>query len=155
VVPQPGAQGAARAPLAGQFLDVDGARLHYVEFGEGPPVVPLHGSLVLLQDFIGSGLIDLLRQRYRVIAFDMPGFGYSTRPRDLLWTAQAGPPGICLDSACALSVASPPTREVVRVLPGGEISHRVPTDGDALACALGGDERRTLVVLSTALFDRS
>jgi pimeloyl-ACP methyl ester carboxylesterase len=43
----------------------------------------------LLQDFIGSGLVDRLAQRHRVIAFDRPGFGYSERRRDRLWTAQA------------------------------------------------------------------
>ncbi|WP_235025363.1 alpha/beta fold hydrolase [Caballeronia terrestris] len=49
----------------------------------------LHGNTVLLQDFICSGLIDRLSERHRVIAFDRPGFGYSERPRDRLWTAQA------------------------------------------------------------------
>ncbi|WOD14691.1 alpha/beta fold hydrolase [Paraburkholderia kirstenboschensis] len=44
---------------------------------------------MLLQDFIASGLIDRLAQRHRVIAFDRPGFGFSGRPRDRLWTAQA------------------------------------------------------------------
>jgi len=74
-------------PPAGRFIDVDGVRLHYVEKGEGSPVVLLHGNTVLLQDFIGSGLLDRLAERHRVIAFDRPGFGHSKRPRDRLWTA--------------------------------------------------------------------
>ncbi len=76
-------------PPIGKFIDVDGVRLHYVERGEGAPVVLLHGNTVLLQDFIASGLIDDLAQRHRVIAFDRPGFGFSERPRDRLWTAEA------------------------------------------------------------------
>ena len=76
-------------PPAGAFLEVEGVRLHYVERGEGPPVVLLHGNAVLLQDFDGSGLINALAARHRVIAFDRPGFGYSERPRDRLWTAAA------------------------------------------------------------------
>jgi pimeloyl-ACP methyl ester carboxylesterase len=76
-------------PPIGRFLEVDGVRLHYIEQGEGSPVVLLHGNAVLLQDFIGSGLIDRLAQRHRVIAFDRPGFGYSERPRDRLWTVSA------------------------------------------------------------------
>jgi pimeloyl-ACP methyl ester carboxylesterase len=43
----------------------------------------------MLQDFLASGLVDRLVERYRVIAFDRPGFGYSRRPRDRLWTARA------------------------------------------------------------------
>ncbi len=76
-------------PPAGRFVEVDGVRLHYIEKGEGPPVVLLHGNMVFLQDFIGSGLLDRLAKRHRVIAFDRPGFGHSERPRGRLWTAQA------------------------------------------------------------------
>jgi pimeloyl-ACP methyl ester carboxylesterase len=76
-------------PPIGQFVEVDGVRLHYVERGEGPPVVLLHGNAVLLQDFLASGLIDSLAQEHRVIAFDRPGFGFSERPRDRLWTPTA------------------------------------------------------------------
>lgn len=76
-------------PPIGRSIEADGVRLHYVDRGEGPTVVLLHGNAVLLQDFIASGLINLLATRYRVIAFDRPGFGYSERPRDRLWTPGA------------------------------------------------------------------
>jgi len=75
-------------PPAGGFVEVDGVPIHYVDIGEGPAVVLLHGNAVLLQDFIASGLIDRLSERHRVIAFDRPGYGHSGRPRDRLWTAQ-------------------------------------------------------------------
>ncbi|MDR5763176.1 MULTISPECIES: alpha/beta hydrolase [unclassified Caballeronia] len=52
-------------------------------------MVLLHGNLVTAQDFLASGLFDRLSRRYRVIAFDRPGFGYSERPRGRLWTPQA------------------------------------------------------------------
>ena len=77
------------SPPVGRFVDVNGVRLHYVDKGEGPAVVLLHGNTLLLQDFVASGLIDRLAGRHRVIAFDRPGFGHSDRPRDRLWTAQA------------------------------------------------------------------
>jgi pimeloyl-ACP methyl ester carboxylesterase len=73
-------------PPTGRMLDIDGVRLHYVERGDGPPVVLIHGNAVSHRDFVASGLIDLLAQTHRVIAFDRPGFGHSTRPRDRLWT---------------------------------------------------------------------
>jgi pimeloyl-ACP methyl ester carboxylesterase len=76
-------------PPAGSFVEVDGVPIHYLDKGEGPTVVLLHGNAVLLQDFVASGLIDRLAERHRVIAFDRPGFGFSGRPRDRLWTAQA------------------------------------------------------------------
>jgi pimeloyl-ACP methyl ester carboxylesterase len=82
-------QAEQRHPPVGRFVDVDGVALHYLERGEGTPVVLLHGNVVLLQDFIAGGLFDALAERYRVIAFDRPGFGYSSRPRDRVWTPDA------------------------------------------------------------------
>lgn len=76
-------------PPVGRFIEVDGTRLHYIDEGEGPLIVLLHGNLVMLQDYVASGLFDRLAKHHRVIAFDRPGFGYSERPRDRLWTPQA------------------------------------------------------------------
>jgi pimeloyl-ACP methyl ester carboxylesterase len=78
-----------RNPPSGQFIDVDGVRLHYIERSEGPPLVLLHGNGSMIEDFDSSGLIDLAARRHRVIVFDRPGFGHSTRPRATLWTADA------------------------------------------------------------------
>jgi pimeloyl-ACP methyl ester carboxylesterase len=73
----------------GRYLHIDGVRLHYVMRGEGPPVVLLHGNIVTQADFQASGLMDQLARRHQVVAFDRPGFGHSSRPRDRLWTAKA------------------------------------------------------------------
>ena len=87
------AQRARRAertnPPVGSFLNIDGVRLHYVEQGDGPPVVLLHGNAVPLQDIIASGLVAELSARHRVVIFDRPGFGFSGRPRNHMWTARA------------------------------------------------------------------
>jgi pimeloyl-ACP methyl ester carboxylesterase len=79
---------AQHAPM-GRFVEVDGIRLHYIDRGLGPPVLLLHGTLVRLEDLVASGLVDRLALHHRVIAFDRPGFGYSKRPRDRSWTADA------------------------------------------------------------------
>lgn len=79
----------ARRPPAGQFLRIGGVRLHYVERGAGPPVLLMHGNGATWEDFATSGLMDLLATRHRVLAFDRPGFGYSTRPSWRRWTAAA------------------------------------------------------------------
>ncbi len=74
------------APARGRFLVVRGVRLHVFEQGEGEPLVLLHGNGSMVEDFISSGLIDMAASRYRVIAFDRPGHGHSTRPRGAAWT---------------------------------------------------------------------
>jgi pimeloyl-ACP methyl ester carboxylesterase len=82
-------QAEAENPPQGRFVTVDGVRLHYLERGEGPVLVLLHGNGVLANDFEHSGLLDRAAEHYRVIAFDRPGFGYSERPRTTIWTPQA------------------------------------------------------------------
>jgi pimeloyl-ACP methyl ester carboxylesterase len=76
-------------PPRGRFLEIDGVRLHYVERGTGQPVMLLHGNGSMVEDFILSGVLDRASRDYRIIAFDRPGFGHSSRPRGRVWTPQA------------------------------------------------------------------
>ena len=77
-------------PPEGRFMMVDGVRLHFVDSGgDGSPVVLLHGNGTMIADMAISGLIERASRRYRTIAFDRPGFGYSSRPRDAAWTPSA------------------------------------------------------------------
>ena len=78
-----------RNPPAGRFIEVDGVRLHYLERGEGTPIVLLHGNGAMIEDWVASGMMHRLSQSHRVIAFDRPGFGHSERPRSTVWTAEA------------------------------------------------------------------
>jgi pimeloyl-ACP methyl ester carboxylesterase len=62
-------------------VEADGFRIRYMEAGDGPPLVQLHGA--------GGQRINpahkLLANRYRLVAFEMPGFGSSpenTRTKD-------------------------------------------------------------------------
>lgn len=75
-------------PPIGRFMTVDGVRLHYVERGRGEPLVLIHGTGTMIQDFTTSGIVERLAERYRVIVFDRPGYGYSARP-GRLWTPRA------------------------------------------------------------------
>lgn len=54
----------------------DGAEIHLAERGEGRPLLLLHG--VTLQWWIWAAALNLLSDRYRVIAWDMRGHGRST-----------------------------------------------------------------------------
>ncbi|WP_341987867.1 alpha/beta hydrolase [Azorhizobium sp. AG788] len=72
-------------PPTGQFIDIDGVKLHYTDHGTGPAIVFLHGNGAMVEDFQASGLLDAISDA-RVIAFDRPGFGHSRRPRSVIWT---------------------------------------------------------------------
>jgi pimeloyl-ACP methyl ester carboxylesterase len=78
-------------PPLGTFVDCEGVRLHYLERGDpaAPCVVLFHGNGTMIQDFTISGLVDLLATRSRVVCFDRPGFGHSSRPRSRVWSATA------------------------------------------------------------------
>jgi hypothetical protein len=54
-------------PPKGKFIEIDGVRLHYVERGNGRPLVLFHGNGSMIQDFESSGLIDLAAGNYKVI----------------------------------------------------------------------------------------
>ncbi|VVD82892.1 proline iminopeptidase [Pandoraea horticolens] len=68
----------AAVPPDGQYLDIDGERLHYVDFGQGPAVVFIHGLCGQLRNFAYLPLAALART-HRVVLVDRPGSGYSTR----------------------------------------------------------------------------
>ncbi|MEZ5895657.1 MAG: alpha/beta hydrolase [Parvularculaceae bacterium] len=72
-------------PPLGEFVDVDGARIHLVDIApdnpSGPPIVLIHGASVNLRD-MWLALGDELAKSRRVIVLDRPGRGYSTRPAD-------------------------------------------------------------------------
>ncbi|HEU4621214.1 MAG TPA: alpha/beta hydrolase [Burkholderiaceae bacterium] len=76
-------------PPKGRIVDVDGLEVHALVAGRGDPIVLLHGNGSAAGDFVGCGLFDELARHYQVFSFDRPGYGYSERPRDRLWTARA------------------------------------------------------------------
>jgi pimeloyl-ACP methyl ester carboxylesterase len=72
---------------AGKTIDAGGIATHYHDVGAGDPVLLLHGS--------GPGVsawanwqhnIPALAERYRVIAPDIVGFGYTERPADVYYS---------------------------------------------------------------------
>jgi len=85
-MPQPFDDAAVRRafPPIGQFVEVDGLRVHYWEKGEGQPLVLVHGASGNLRDWTFD-IADRLAEDYRVIAFDRPGLGYTDRPAKDGW----------------------------------------------------------------------
>jgi pimeloyl-ACP methyl ester carboxylesterase len=67
-------------PPAGNFVDVNGGRIHYIEAGQGPTLLLVHGLGAQSGNFTHS-LVERLTSAFHVVVIDRPGSGYSTRPR--------------------------------------------------------------------------
>jgi len=63
-------------PYTQKRLELDGHELAYVDEGKGPPLLMLHGNPTW--SFLYRDVIAGLRERFRCIAPDLPGFGFST-----------------------------------------------------------------------------
>ena len=72
------------------FTRVGGVRLHYQDAGDGnaPPIILIHG--LISSTLIWSGVfLPLARAGFRVIALDLPGYGYSDKPADSAYTIKS------------------------------------------------------------------
>jgi abhydrolase domain-containing protein 6 len=63
--------------LDSQFLDVGDERIHYIQTGRGPHLVLIHGIGASL--FVWRYIISELANHFTVTAFDLPGFGKSSK----------------------------------------------------------------------------
>jgi pimeloyl-ACP methyl ester carboxylesterase len=71
---------AAQEPVSpkGKFTTVNGAKIYYEEYGQGEPLILLHGFGRTASDW--QAFYSELSKHYRVIAWDMRGHGRSTNP---------------------------------------------------------------------------
>ena len=68
-------------PFKGNFEEIDGVRLHYVDEGSGPPVLMVHGQPTW--SYLYRKMIPpLVAAGYRCVAPDLMGFGLSDKPED-------------------------------------------------------------------------
>jgi haloalkane dehalogenase len=72
-------------PFESRWHESDVGRLHYVDEGSGPPILMCHGNPTW--SFLYRNVIAGLRDRFRCIAVDYPGFGLSDRPDGYGYTA--------------------------------------------------------------------
>ncbi|MER6663793.1 alpha/beta fold hydrolase [Amycolatopsis japonica] len=63
-------------PFESRFVDIDGNAVHYVDEGSGPTLLFLHGNPTW--SFLWRDVIRALREDFRCVALDYPGFGLST-----------------------------------------------------------------------------
>ncbi len=109
-----------------------------MSFPNGTVITPDGRTLIVGESFAA-----------RLTAFDIDDDGSLSGRRVWAQLEGAVPDGICLDAEGAIWLASPVSNEMLRVREGGEVTHRIPTDRQAIACALGDDDRRTLYVLTS------
>ena len=74
---------SAEFPYESRFIEVLGARMHYVDKGEGDPIVFLHGQPT--SSYLWRNIMPHLEPYGRVIAPDNIGFGKSDKP-DIAYT---------------------------------------------------------------------
>jgi sugar lactone lactonase YvrE len=108
-----------------------------IAFPNGMAVTPDNGTLVVAESFAR-----------RLTAFDIAADGGLANRR--VWADGVGPDGICLDAEGAVwtGVGSFDESLVGRVRDGGEVLERVDPGAPCFACMLGGEDRRTLFMLT-------
>lgn len=72
-------------PFASRWFESDVGRVHYIDEGEGTPILFCHGNPTW--SFLYRKIVRELRDRYRCVAVDYPGFGLSVRPDGYGYTA--------------------------------------------------------------------
>jgi sugar lactone lactonase YvrE len=104
----------------------------------GSAITPDGGTLIVAES-LGRHLT----------AFDISPDGSLTNRRIYADCPGRGPDGICLDEEGAVWAAMPLARVFERLLPGGTVTDSIDVEGRmAIACVLGGPDRRTLFLLS-------
>ncbi len=107
-------------------------------FPNGSVITPDGQTLIVAETF-----------GHRLTAFDISPDGSLSNRRFWAYLKGLYPDGICLDAEGAIWVAAPYPGEVLRVLKGGTITHRVHVTTKPYACMLGGPDRRTLFVCTS------
>ena len=84
----------------------------------------------------------------RLTAFDVADDGGLSNRRVWAELGDGEPDGICADAEDAVWYADVPNKRCVRVREGGEVLQTVELDRGCFACALGGDDGRTLFMVA-------
>jgi len=108
-----------------------------IAFPNGMTVTPDNSTLIIAESFAG-----------RLTAFDIAEDGSLSNRR--AWADGVGPDGICIDADGAVWTGVAPFGDnlVGRVRDGGGVLERVNPGAPCFACMLGGEDRRTLFMLT-------
>ena len=114
-----------------------------LQFPNGTVITP-DGKTLIVAESMGA----------RLTAFDIGEDGGLRNRR--VWASLAPgtvPDGICLDAEGAVWVASPSTLNCLRVVQGGRVTATIACERSAFACMLGGEDRRTLFIVTAPSSD--
>ncbi len=108
-----------------------------MSFPNGSVITPDGKTLIVGETFGGV-----------MTAFDIGPDGVLSGRRVWATTAPRLPDGCCLDADGAIWVANPMAPECFRIAEGGEVLEVIDTGDNCFACMLGGDDGRTLFMLT-------
>jgi sugar lactone lactonase YvrE len=106
-------------------------------FPNGAVITP-DGRTLIVAETLGA----------RLTAFDIGADGSLSGRREWATLAWCSPDGICLDAEGRVWVSNARESECLLVAEGGEVVGRVTTSQNCFACMLGGDDRRTLYLVT-------
>jgi len=110
-----------------------------MHFPNGSVITP-DGRTLIVGETLGA----------RLTAFDIAADGSLSGRRVWAETAPRPPDGIALDAEGAIWIANPVAPECARIAEGGKVLEVVETGQPCYACMLGGDDGRTLFMLTAA-----
>ena len=128
----------SQATLA--IVDADGTARRGpdgLDFPNGTVINPEGNRLVIAESY-----------GRRLLLFDIEDDGSLTNRRSFADLGTRVPDGICLDVEGGVWVGDPANHSVFRVVEGGEITHHIDLELNCYACALGGEDRRTLYLVT-------
>jgi sugar lactone lactonase YvrE len=108
-----------------------------IAFPNGMLVTPDNSTLIVADSYAR-----------RLTAFDIEEDGGLSNRRVWADLGDGVPDGICLDAEGAVWYGDVPNERCVRVREGGEVLQMIELDRGCFACALGGEERRTLFMMA-------
>jgi sugar lactone lactonase YvrE len=113
-----------------------------MDFSNGTVITP-DGRTLIIGESLGA----------KLTAFDIAADGTLSNRR--LWadTRPRHPDGIALDAEGAVWIANPGAPECVRFAEGGKVLEVIDTGDPCFACMLGGEDGRSLFMLTVALWD--
>jgi sugar lactone lactonase YvrE len=102
-------------------------------FPNGMHIAPGGSTLIVGESYAG-----------RLTAFDIDADGGLSNRRVWADLGDGVPDGICMDTENAVWYGDVPNKRCVRVAEGGEVLETIELDRGCFACALGGEDLRTL-----------
>jgi sugar lactone lactonase YvrE len=127
-------------------LNADGEVVQVVpdmDFPNGTVLTP-DGATLIVGETFGA----------KHTAFDVRSDGTLANRRVWATLERAAPDGMCLDADGQIWFANALSRLCVRVREGGEVTATVECSQHAYACMLGGEDRRTLFIMTSGSSDR-